>query len=159
MMDNNEEDQDVFQSFEKIKMALEAEHTPTLESLMTLLYNELSPLTISYITNLDKRYKKIYGKKGDRQYFTKFATRIYFPKENHCFICSRSLAKTIPVIKNIIAGEYQEKTLELKYHDYNSGIEYHGGKLVICSSEIASILLPAPIGVIPKTLLDFLPEY
>jgi len=116
-------------------------------------------LTISYITNLDKKYKKIYGKKGDKQYFTKFATRIYFPKENHCFICSRSLAKTIPVVKNIIAGEYQEKTLELKYHDYNSGIEYHGGKLVICSSEIASILLPAPIGVIPKTLLDFLPEY
>ena len=159
MMDNNEEDQDVFQSFEKIKMALEAEHTPTLESLMTLLYNELSPLTISYIKNLDKTYKKIYGKKGDKEYFTKFATRIYFPKENHCFICSRSLAKTIPVIKNIIAGEYQEKTLELKYHDYNSGIEYHGGKLVICSSEIASILLQAAIGVIPKTLLDFIPEY
>ena len=49
-MDNNEEDQDVFQSFEKIKMALEAEHTPTLESLMTQLYNELSPLTIYNIT-------------------------------------------------------------------------------------------------------------
>ena len=159
MMDNNEEDQDVFQSFEKIKMALEAEHTPTLESLMTLLYNELSPLTISYITNLDKRYKKIYGKNGDKQYFTKFATRIYFPKENHCFICSRSLAKTIPVVKNIFAGEYQEIALELKYHDYNSGMEYHGGILVICNSDISSILLPAAIGVIPKTLLDFIPEY
>ena len=159
MMDNNEEDQDVFQSFEKIKIALEGEHTPDLESLMTLLYNELSPLRISYITNLDKKYEKIYGKKGDKQYFTKFATRIYFPKENHCFICSRSLAKTIPVVKNIIAGEYQEKALELKYHDYNSGMEYHGGILVICNSDISSILLPAAIGVIPKTLLDFIPEY
>ena len=159
MMDNNEEDQDVFQSFEKIKIALEGEHTPDLESLMTLLYNELSPLTISYITNLDKKYEKIYGKKGDKKYFTKFATRIYFPKENHCFICSRSLAKTIPVVKNIIAGEYQEKALELKYHDYNSGMEYHGGILVICNSDISSILLPAAIGVIPKTLLDFIPEY
>ena len=158
-MDNNEEDQDVFQSFEKIKLALEAEHTPDLESLMTLLYNELSPLTISYITNLDKKYKKIYGKKGDKQYFTKFATRIYFPKENHCFICSRNLAKTIPVVKNIIAGEYQEKALELKYHDYKSGMEYHGGTLVICNSDISSILLSAAIGVIPKILLDFIPEY
>ena len=158
-MGDNEDDEEVFHSFQKIKMALEAAHTPDLASLMTLLYNELSPLTISYITDLTKKYKKIYGKKGDKQYFTKFATRIYFPKENHCFICSRSLAKTIPVVKNIIAGEYQEKTLELKYHDYNSGMEYHGGTLVICSSEIASILLPARIGVIPKTLLDFIPEY
>ena len=158
-MDNNEDNNDIFQSFEKIKLALEDDHTPTLESIMTLLYNELSPLTISYITNLDKTYKKVYGRKGDKQYFTKFATRIYFPKENYCFICSRNLAKTIPVIKNIIAGEYQEKALELKYHDYNSGMEYHGGTLVICSSEIASILLPAAIGVIPKTLLDFIPEY
>jgi len=158
-MDNTEDDNDIFQSFEKIKMALEAEHTPTLETIMTLLYNELSPLTISYITNLDKTYKKVYGRKGDKQYFTKFATRIYFPKENYCFICSRNLAKTIPVIKNIIAGEYKEKSLELKYHDYNSGMEYNGGTLVICNSIIASILLPAPIGVIPKTLLDYIPEY
>ena len=159
MMDNNEEDHDVFQSFEKIKMALEAAHTPDLASLMTLLYKELSPMTISYITDLTKKYKKIYGKKGDKQYFTKFSTRIYFPKENHCFVCSRSLAKTIPVVKNILAGEYQEKALELKYYDYQEGKEFSGGKLVICKSEIVSILLPAPIGVIPKTLLDFIPEY
>ena len=158
-MGDNEDDQDVFRSFQKIKMALEAEHTPGLESLMTLLYNELSPVKISYITDLTKMYKKIYGKKGDKEHFTKFMTRIYFPKENYCFICSRSLAKQIPVVKNIIAGEYQEKALELKYHDYNSGTEYSGGKLVICKSEIASILLPAAIGIIPKTMLDFISEY
>ena len=158
-MGDNEDDENVFQSFKKIKMALEVEHTPDLESLMTLLYNELSPMTINYITDLTKKYKKVYGKKGDKQYFTKYSTRIYFPKENYCFICSRSLAKTIPVVKNIIEGEYQEKALELKYYNYDVGKEFCGGKLVICSSEIASILLPAPIGVAPKTLLDFIPEY
>ena len=159
MMGDNEDDEDVFQSFKKIKMALEVEHTPELKSLMTLLYNELSPMTINYITDLTKKYKKVYGKKGDKQYFTKYSTRIYFPKENYCFICSRSLAKTIPVVKNIIEGEYQEKALELKYYNYDVGKEFCGGKLVICSSEIASILLPTPIGVAPKTLLDFIPEY
>ena len=68
-------------------------------------------------------------------------------------------ANQIPVIKNIISGEYQEKALELLYFDYDSGIQYNAGKLVICKSEIASILLPAPIGTTPKTLLDFIPEY
>ena len=158
-MGDNEDDEDVFHSFQKIKMALEAAHTPDLASLMTLLYNELSPRSISYITNLTKKYKRVYGKKGDREHFSKFLTRIYFPKENYCFICSRSLAKTIPVVKNILAGEYQEKALELKYYDYQECKEFSGGKLVICKSEIVSILLPAPIGVIPKTLLDFIPEY
>ena len=153
------DDKDVLQSFEKIKTALENAHTPDLKSIMTLLYKELSPCSISYIRDLKKKYKKVYGLKDDIQYFTKFMTRIYFPKENYCFICSRSLANQIPVIKNIISGEYQEKALELLYFDYDSGIQYNAGKLVICKSEIASILLPAPIATTPKTLLDFIPEY
>ena len=39
----------------KIKTALENAHTPDLKSIMTLLYKELSPCSISYIRDLKKK--------------------------------------------------------------------------------------------------------
>tara|TARA_B100001123_G_scaffold305203_1_gene340953 strand:+ start:2016 stop:2516 length:501 start_codon:yes stop_codon:yes gene_type:complete len=159
---DDDDNNDVDASYQKIKEILEDEHTPSLFEIITLLYKELSPVHIYYITRLTKKYKKVYNKKSDIEYFTKFLTRIYFPKENYCFICSRSLAKKIPVIKNIIDGNFQEQALELTYCDYDTGMDFSGGKLIICKSEIASILLPiydnAGNNLTPKTLLDFIPR-
>ena len=155
----DEDDKDISESFQKIKTVLETSRTPSLEGIMRLLYRELSPATTVYITDLTKKYKRIYSKKMDKKYFTKFMTRIYFPKENYCFICSRSLAKQIPVIKNIIEGKFKEHPLNIKYYDYDESNEVSAGKLVICTCEIASILLPTPTGEMPKILLDFIQEY
>ena len=159
---DDDNDNDVDASYQKIKKMLEDSHTPILSDIITLIYKELSPVHTFYITHLTKKYKKIYNVKEDEEYFTKFLTRIYFPKENYCFICSRSLAKKIPVIKNIIAGNFQERTLELKYCNYDIGMDFSGGKLIICKLEIASILLPIHDNAgnnLTKTLLDFIPKY
>ena len=57
---------------------------------------------------------------------------------------------------------FQEQALELTYCDYDTGMDFSGGKLIICKSEIASILLPiydnAGNNLTPKTLLDFIPR-
>ena len=151
----NTDDKDVSESFQKIKLFLKnPSQALTLKKLKAMLYKELSPIRTYYIENLTKEYKKVYDTENDNEkMFTKFITRIYFPKENICFLCPRIIAKEIPVIKNIIAGEYQEHSLTLKYFD--SGTQFNGGQLIISKTIIKSILLPG----VEKTLLDFIPRY
>ena len=150
-------DDDVDKSIKKIREILHTRKKPTMHEILVLLNKELSPITTCYIRCLTKQYKKIHSPDDERKYFSKFITRIYFPKENYCFLCSRKCAAEIPVIKTIIEGKFQECVIDLIYQDECE--EFHGGQIVICKTDIESILLPSPQPNQRLILTDFVPNY
>jgi len=136
---------------------------PSLDLLIEVLNRELSPHAGTlHITDITKKYKRLYNSDRIREFFSRFLTRIYFPKDNYCFICSHNIAEQIPIIKNIISGNWKVKAINLIYYDDKRDMNFSAGRLVICKADIAAILLPANTNSpneIPKTLSDFIPPY
>ena len=118
------------------------------DNVISFLNQKLSPNYFFEYDLLEDIFKKNYFSNPLMHNISENRVLAFFINYNTCLAMPISRAESISCIKNLIEGNFQEKSIKFKYYDEKLDLVLNGPIIVILTLPLESIMIN------DKTLLD-----